>query len=197
MFKETKRIISIIAMCFIVCITIPTSIVNAAEKPESENPTQREVLEYVLESGDQDYLIEYQDLFPSSMVSELCKANSENWEKMIRREEERLANVPMEYHLTSYAGTFDGPSGKETYYNLDMSGVISIMRNNGYDEEEYPYWVRDDGVKMFGKYVMVAASFDIRPRGTILQSSLGEAIVCDTGGFASSNQTQLDIAVTW
>ena len=94
-------------------------------------------------------------------------------------------------------GAFDGPSGKETYYNLDMSGVVDIMRSCGYDEVKYPYWVREDGVKMLGDYVMVAASFDIRPRGTILDSSLGSAIVCDTGGFASYNQTQLDIAVAW
>ena len=90
-----------------------------------------------------------------------------------------------------------GPSGKETYYNLDMSGVVSIMRSCGYSEVKFPYWVRDDGVKMLGDYVMVAASFDIRPRGTILDTSLGSAIVCDTGGFASYNQTQLDIAVDW
>ena len=34
-------------------------------------------------------------------------------------------------------------------------------------------------------------------RGTIVPSSLGDAIVCDTGGFAHSNPTQLDIAVSW
>jgi 3D (Asp-Asp-Asp) domain-containing protein len=67
----------------------------------------------------------------------------------------------------------------------------------GYTEEEYPYWVRDDGVKMLGSYVMVAASYNIRPKGTIVQSSLGAAIVCDTGGFAYNNPTQLDIATSW
>ena len=104
---------------------------------------------------------------------------------------------PERPHLTKQAGVFDGPSGKETYYNLNMSGVVSIMRGMGYTEEEYPYWVRDDGCKMLGDYVMVAASFDIRPRGTILETSLGAAIVCDTGGFAYSNPTQIDIAVNW
>lgn len=99
--------------------------------------------------------------------------------------------------LSKSKGVVNGPSGKETYYNLNMAKIVNIMRNLGYSEEEYPYWVRDDGVKMLGNYVMVAASYDIRPRGTILESSLGIAIVCDTGGFAKINQTQIDIAVTW
>ena len=99
--------------------------------------------------------------------------------------------------LTKVNGTINGPSGKETYYNLNMTNVIKIMRNLGYDAEEYPYWVRDDGVKMFGPYVMVAANLVIRPRGTIVQTSLGKGIVVDTGEFAKYDTTQIDIAVTW
>ena len=88
---------------------------------------------------------------------------------------------------------FNGPSGKETYYNLPMGGVVRIMRRLGYSEEEWPYWVRDDGAKMFGNYIIVAASLDIRPRGTIVPTSLGDGI----GTFALTNQYQLDIAVDW
>lgn len=99
--------------------------------------------------------------------------------------------------LSKSKGAIYGPSGKETYYNLDMSRVVRAMRYAGYSEEEYPYWVREDGVKMLGSYVMVAANYEIRPKGTIIQSSLGYAIVCDTGGFARNNPTQLDIAVSW
>ena len=32
---------------------------------------------------------------------------------------------------------------------------------------------------------------------SLVESSLGTCIVCDTGGFASGNSQQLDIAVTW
>lgn len=96
--------------------------------------------------------------------------------------------------LTKSKGTIIGPSGKETYYNLDMSGVVSIMRGMGNTDE---YWVREDGVKMLGDYVMIAAALDIRPRGSLVETSLGMGIVCDTGGFAFSNPTQIDIAVTW
>lgn len=96
--------------------------------------------------------------------------------------------------LSRSRGSIIGPSGKETYYNLNMSGVVRIMRNMGNNDE---YWVRDDGCKMLGDYIMVAANLNIRPRGTIVETSLGPGIVCDTGGFARRNPYQIDIAVTW
>ena len=100
-------------------------------------------------------------------------------------------------HLSSWSGVYYGPSGKETYYNLNMSGVVSIMRGMGFSEDKYPYWVRDDGCKMLGNYIMVAADLGIRARGTLVPTSLGTGIVCDTGGFAASNRYQLDIATNW
>lgn len=99
--------------------------------------------------------------------------------------------------LSKSKGVVNGPSGKESYYNLNMTSVINSMRKLGYNEVDYPYWVREDGVKMLGQYVIVAANYEIRPRGTIIESSLGLAIVCDTGGFAKTNPTQIDVAVTW
>lgn len=96
--------------------------------------------------------------------------------------------------LDSFTGTILGPSGTETYYNLDMSGVISIMQSLGYD---YDYEVREDGVKTYGGYVMCAADLSIRPRGTIVDTSLGKGIVCDTGGFVEWDSTRLDIATDW
>ena len=96
--------------------------------------------------------------------------------------------------LTRTSGVNQGPNGKETYYNLDMTPVVNVMRNMGNTDE---YWVRDDGVKMLGDYVMVAANLNVHERGSIVDSSLGEAIVVDTGGFAYSNPEQLDIAVAW
>lgn len=96
--------------------------------------------------------------------------------------------------LSASAGVNYGPSGKETYYNLDMSGVVSIMRGMGNNDE---YWVRADGCKMLGNYIMVAANLSVHPRGSLVETSLGTGIVCDTGGFASGNANQLDIATTW
>lgn len=96
--------------------------------------------------------------------------------------------------LNKTNGVFEGPSGKETYYNLPMGRVIQYMEALGYN---YRYWVREDGVKMYGNYVMCAADLSIRPKGTILETSLGKAIVCDTGGFTRTCPYGLDIATAW
>lgn len=97
--------------------------------------------------------------------------------------------------LTRTLGTIQGPSGKETYYDLDMYGVVQIMKRDL--KLNANYWEREDGCKMYGSYIMVAADLSLRPRGTIIATSLGMAMVCDTGTFALSNNTQLDIATNW
>ena len=96
--------------------------------------------------------------------------------------------------LTAGSGVNYGPSGKETYYNLDMTGVIYMMRCLGNTDE---YWVRSDVCKMLGNYIMIAANLSIHPRGSLVQTSLGTGIVCDTGSFAEEDPNQIDIAVTW
>ena len=107
------------------------------------------------------------------------------------------APVPERPHLTKSGGVFQGPSGKETYYNLPMGRCIEIMRDLDYSVEDYPFWIREDGAKMLGEYVMCAANLNLRPKGTIVETSLGMAIVVDTGSFATSNETQLDLATAW
>lgn len=99
--------------------------------------------------------------------------------------------------LTARAGTVMGPSGKETYYNLPMQGVVRVMRNMGFYESEFPYLVREDGCKMLGDYIMVAANLNVHPRGSIVETSRGLGLVCDTGSFARHNPTQIDIATSW
>ena len=96
--------------------------------------------------------------------------------------------------LTPRKGVNQGPTGKETWYNMDMTGVLYLMNHLGYTYEEYPYWIREDGVKMFGNYVMAAADLSIFPKGTIVESSLGTAMIVDTGDL---EPYQLDIAVNW
>ena len=118
-------------------------------------------------------------------------ADSDEAEDASEETSESTWNGPV---LNRSNGTVQGPSGKETYYNLDMSGVVNIMRNRGNSDE---YWVREDGVKMLGDYIMCAANLSVHPRGSLVESSLGTCIVCDTGGFAYSNPNQLDIAVNW
>lgn len=97
--------------------------------------------------------------------------------------------------LTASKGVNYGPTGKETYYNLNMNGVITNAKNMGIEGE---YWVREDGVKMYGDYVIVAADLNQHPRGSLVESSLGTGIVLDTGGFATNGSgVALDIAVDW
>lgn len=107
-------------------------------------------------------------------------------------------NIEITYNsdsvLTASKGVNYYNGNKETYYNLDMSGCVSIMRNMGNTDE---YWVREDGCKMLGNYIMCAANLDVHPRGSLVETSLGIAIVVDTGGFADSNPNQIDIAVNW
>lgn len=96
--------------------------------------------------------------------------------------------------LTPDSGHINGPTGDETYYNLPMDYVVGRMRRMGNEDS---YWIRQDGVKMLGNYVMVAANLDVHPRGSIVETSLGTGIVCDTGGFAKDHPQRLDIATVW
>lgn len=137
----------------------------------------------------------------STAIKEKAEADKKAEEAVKKKEEEKkLTVVEASYSgakLSRSRGSIQGPSGKETYYNLNMSGVVSIMRRMGFSESEYPYNVRADGVKCLGPYVMVAAHLGNRPRGSKVQTSLGTGMVCDTGGFAASNPTQIDIATAW
>ena len=100
--------------------------------------------------------------------------------------------------LTKSKWVFEWPSGRETYYNLKMNKVVKYMADLGYTESKwYKYHIRADGVKMLGDYVMVAANLKIRPKWTILQTSLGMWIVCDSGSFTKKYPKGLDIATNW
>lgn len=101
--------------------------------------------------------------------------------------------------LTKELGTVHGPLGnKETFYNMDMTGVVKNMKNRyGVDAD---YWIRDDGVKMYGDYIMVAANLDIHPRCSLVETSLGTGMVCDTGEafkWGGEWTTDIEIATVW
>lgn len=88
--------------------------------------------------------------------------------------------------LTRSSGVNYYNGNKETYYNLDMSGVISNAQSMGIQGN---YWIRNDGVKMYGDYVIVAAQMD---KGTIISTSLGIGIVLDYCPAGT-----IDIATNW
>lgn len=82
-------------------------------------------------------------------------------------------------------GYAQGELGVEGYYNfkyLRPDIVINNMRYYGYSKEEYPYWLRKDGVYMLGDYVICCASYDHK-YGDIIPTSLGDGIVCDVTDY--------------
>lgn len=102
--------------------------------------------------------------------------------------------VPAEGVLTKSKGTVQFDGHKETYYNLPMDKVVSNAHKKGIEGE---YWVREDGAKMLGDYIMVAADQKIHPYGSLVETSLGWGITVDTGTFILTNPQQIDIAVNW
>ena len=95
--------------------------------------------------------------------------------------------------------TYQKPDGsyvtrKETYYDLDMHRVMTNCGGGGV------YTVRDDGVKVDKDgYVIIAANLNTYGRCSVVETSLGQAKVYDTGGFASTAEGPewFDIATDW
>ena len=148
-------------------------------KEETEAQSRQEQEETIVEKT-AEATEEWAQALKDSRREELAKqTRSLNWDGPV---------------LSRSKGSVYGPSGKETYYNLNMSGCVRNMNRRGY---YYDVWVRNDGVKMFGDYIMCAANLSVHPFGSLVECSLGTCIVVDTGGFAAHNPNQLDIAVTW
>ena len=84
-------------------------------------------------------------------------------------------------------GYAQGELGVEGYYNfkyLYSDIIINNMREFGYSQDEYPYWLREDGVCMLGDYVMCCTGREYK-YGDIIPTSLGEGIVCDHAPFGA------------
>lgn len=137
-------------------------------------------------------IVEYADDDPEIVVK-VPEDIIEETEDEIIEEVEEVFIVP-EMVLNANIGRVQGPQEIEKYYNLPMDGVVQTMRNKGYTEEDYPYYVREDGVKMLGDFIMVAADLNKYPRGTVVQTSLGQGLVCDKH---ETDSNVIDIAVEW
>ena len=94
--------------------------------------------------------------------------------------------------LTARLGVVNYEGHRETFYNLNMEKICSRAAEKGI---QGTYWEREDGAKMFGDYIIVATDWNLRPYGSIVETSLGQGIVLDTGGF--KNRNTVDIATTW
>lgn len=93
--------------------------------------------------------------------------------------------------LTAGLGKIEYQGHTETWYNLPINNVVRRAQNMGIPCE---YWVRDDGVKCFGPWVIVAAH-PSKIRYTRVDTSLGEGIILDT--HEMPDEELVDIAVAW
>ena len=109
-------------------------------------------------------------------------------------------------YITDGPAGYNGNDGYETWYDLDMTRVVEIMddlmEQKGKEDGcvyDYEYWVREDGCKMYGPYIMVAGDIvNTRKRGDIIETSLDLAMVCDYCEYAVKwNNSQIDIATDW
>ncbi len=94
-------------------------------------------------------------------------------------------------HYTAKNLNGDYVEREETYYDLNMSGVMGFCGKTSYS-------VRDDGAKIDDDgYVIVAAALDRYPRCSIVETSLGLGKVYDTGSFVSTRPENFDLATDW
>lgn len=191
-------IVLICILCVLIIINFTVLVANAAPIAGATYETHVLTMRAPVAEWQQDILEEINaDEHTSVSTKQKEKTKDGRKDERTTRKRDVLDNQSRRIsaeHLTRQRGVFEGPSGKESFYNLPMGGVIRRMGALGFN---YPYTVRDDGVKCLGPYVMCAADLSIRPKGTILQTSLGPAIVCDTGTFVNQNRYQIDIATTW
>ena len=105
--------------------------------------------------------------------------------------------VPVNAGMLTKKGGVNYYNGtKETWYNLPMKRIYEKADKNF--GSHHRKWTREDGVKMYGPYVVLAVPFDVYPYGTTdIPTSLGLGIALDTGAFAEVNKQQIDIAVDW
>lgn len=97
--------------------------------------------------------------------------------------------------LTAKLGTIQNGINKETYYNLNMRKVVA--RADAYYGLHDVYAVREDGVKTYNGFVIVATNYETYPYGTVVPTSLGLGLVLDTGEFAKNDRYVVDIATNW
>ena len=103
-----------------------------------------------------------------------------------------LIGVLLTVMLTARMGVYRNPvtGYTETWYNLPMQNVINRAAAQGIVGD---YWERADHMKMYGKYIILAAHESI-PIGTVIETSRGTGIVLDR---TQADKDVIDIAVTW
>lgn len=160
---------------------------GVTRRTESEKKAREELAK-------EEKLDRIRDRYIAKHERELEAERRRKEEERKRIEANRQPNYPSGGHLTPSNGVYYFGNQRETYYNLDMTWVVSYARYNGIGGE---YWIRSDGCKMLGDYIILACNRDVHPYGSIVLTSLGYGISLDTGGFAYDYPYGVDIAVNW
>lgn len=94
--------------------------------------------------------------------------------------------------LTAKAGKIAYNGHIETWYDKPMARVVQRAQNMGIPVD---YWEREDGCKMFGPWVIVAAH-PSKTRYTFVDTSLGKGIILDFHTCYDKPELY-DIATSW
>lgn len=95
--------------------------------------------------------------------------------------------------LTAKIGTINYAGHVETWYNLKMNKVVE-RADNFYGLSDV-YGVREDGVKTYNGFVIVAADKSV-PYGTVVETSRGIGLVLDYHTI-KNGENVYDLATSW
>ena len=95
--------------------------------------------------------------------------------------------------LTAKIGTINYAGHVETWYNLKMNKVVE--RADAYYGLSDVFEIREDGVKTYNGFVIVAADKSV-PYGTVVETSRGIGIVLDYHTIKNGENTY-DLATDW
>ena len=105
----------------------------------------------------------------------------------------RIVTMLMAVVLTARLGTIQYGNHKETWYNLRMNKVVE--RADAFYGLHDVYAVREDGVKTYNGFVIVATDWSVYPFGSVVETSLGTGIVLDH--HTAKDKTLVDVATAW
>ena len=95
--------------------------------------------------------------------------------------------------LTAKIGTINYAGHVETWYNLKMNKIVE--RADSFYGLSDVYEVREDGVKTYNGFVIVAADMSV-PYGTVVETSRGIGLVLDYHTIKNGENT-FDLATSW
>lgn len=104
----------------------------------------------------------------------------------------KILSMMLAVILTARLGTIQYEGHKETWYNLNMNKVIE-RADKAFGMTDL-YWVRDDGCKMYGPWI-ICAGHPSAIRYSLVETSRGTGIILDT--HTVDDITLIDIATNW